>query len=135
MTGTDCLRVCVTCRRERETEASEEERDGARLLRALDCHADELSRAGMRVEEVRCLSGCKRACTAVLSGPGKWSYVLCEIDPEQGAADLADYALSYAGAADGQVPWRERPESLRRRTLARIPPLESAKTSRREEAA
>ncbi len=129
------LRICVTCRQDRSKDVADADRDGARLYRALEADADHLAAKGVRLEEVRCLSGCKRACTAVMSGSGKWSYVLCEIDPESDPAALIDYAERYARAEDGQVPWRERPESLRRKTLARIPPLEQRQPSEKVKAA
>ncbi len=129
------LRICVTCRRDRTLEVADGDRDGARLYRELETEADALAAKGVRLEEVRCLSGCKRACTAVLSGAGKWSYVLCEIDPDADPAALIDYAERFARTEDGQVPWRERPESLRRKTLARIPPLETRQPSEKVKAA
>ncbi|GAB5468268.1 MAG: DUF1636 domain-containing protein [Rhodospirillales bacterium] len=127
------LRICVTCRRDRETAVADEQRDGARLYRALEVDRPRLAAAGVDLEEVRCVSGCKRACTAVLSAAEKWSYVLCDIDGEVEREDLIDYALRYAAAEDGQIPWRERPEALRRKTLARIPPLPT--TAKKEQAA
>lgn len=139
MSQTASLRICVTCRRDPEAAAAPEERDGARLYARLEAERQRLAEAGIGLSEVRCLSGCKRACTALLTGAGKWSYVLCEVDPETAAGDLVDYAERYAASADGQVAWRERPESLRRKTLARIPPLEPAAptsdTNERDEAA
>ena len=125
------LRICVTCRRNAEAELAEADRDGARLYRALAAEADD----SLRVEEVRCLSGCKRACTAVIAAPDKWAYVLCEIDPDTQGLDLLDYARRHGETPDGQVPWCERPDSLRRKTLARIPPLETSPGAKRDEAA
>ncbi len=129
------LRVCVTCRRDPTREVAEEERDGARFLRAVEAEAAALESAGIEVEEVRCLSGCKRACTAVMAAAGKWTYVLCELDPETDGPALLDYARRFHKSENGQVPWRERPESLRRKTLARIPPLEQPQAAKRNEAA
>ncbi len=129
------LRVCVTCRRDPTHEVAESERDGARFLRQIEAEADALAEAGIAVEEVRCLSGCKRACTAVMAAPGKWTYVLCDLDPETDGPALLDYTRRFHGSDNGQVPWRERPESLRRKTLARIPPLDRPKRAERGEAA
>lgn len=55
---------------------------------------------------------------------GKWGYVYGNIDPENMIADLQELATKYAETDDGIVPWRERPESLRRNVIARIPPLD-----------
>lgn len=129
------LSVCVTCRRDPSREVAESERDGARFLRTLEAEAEALESAGITLEEVRCLSGCKRACTAVMAGAGKWTYVLCELDPESDVAALLDYTQRFHASDNGQVPWRERPESLRRKTLARIPPLEAPQAAKTEKAA
>ncbi|MEQ8651105.1 MAG: DUF1636 domain-containing protein [Kiloniellales bacterium] len=129
------LRVCVTCRRDPTQEVAEGERDGARFLRALESESAALASSGITLDEVRCLSGCKRACTAVMAGTGKWTYVLCDLDPETDAAALLDYTQRFHATDNGQVPWRERPESLRRKTLARIPPLETPQSAKRGEAA
>jgi predicted metal-binding protein len=37
---------------------------------------------------------------------------------------LVDGARLLAGAADGIMPWRGRPEPLKRGLIARIPPLD-----------
>ncbi len=129
------LRVCVTCRRDPTREVADGERDGARFYRALLDASAELAKAGIALEEVRCLSGCKRAITAAMAATGKWTYVLCDLDPESDGPTLLEYARRFAGTDNGQVPWRERPESLRRKTLARIPPLDRPNTAKRDEAA
>ncbi len=129
------LRVCVTCRRDSSQQVADSDRDGARFYRALEESADKLAAAGIRLEEIRCLSGCKRACTAVMAAAGKWTYVLCDMDPESDAQALIDYTERFHRSDNGQVPWRERPESLRRKTLARIPPLDHTEATKKDEAA
>jgi predicted metal-binding protein len=110
--------VCVTCGR---TEGSAETA-GARLLAAL---APALAAAGAPVEAaaVECLSVCKRPCTIAASGPGRWTYVWGDIDPDADLAAVVDGLSRYAAAPDGLVPWRERPERFRKGVVARIPPL------------
>ena len=56
-------------------------------------------------------------------GPARWSYVYGRLAPDM--ADIAvDGVTRYHHAADGLVPWRERPEHFRKNCIARIPPLE-----------
>tara|TARA_E500000305_G_scaffold60438_1_gene48224 strand:+ start:473 stop:598 length:126 start_codon:yes stop_codon:yes gene_type:complete len=38
--------------------------------------------------------------------------------------DLCDLATRYSESDNGIVAWRERPDSLRRNVIARIPPLD-----------
>jgi len=110
--------VCVTCGR---TDGAAETA-GARLLAAL---VPALAEARVPVEAapVECLSVCKRPCTVAASGPGRWTYVWGDIDPDADLAAVVDGLSRYAAAPDGLVPWRERPERFRKGVVARVPPL------------
>jgi predicted metal-binding protein len=90
--------------------------------------------AGVEVAPVECLSGCKRGCTVALTAPGKWSYVIADLDPERNAPDILSFAEQYAAHPDGVPVWRERPEIVKRSVLARIPPL-SGFEAKQEDAA
>ncbi len=78
---------------------------------------------GVELVPVECLSGCKRSCTVALAAPGKWSYVIADLDPVRHAADILAFAKAYAAHPEGVPVWRERPEIVKRSVLARIPPL------------
>lgn len=126
------LHVCVICRRGEETLEPKEGRSGYKMHIAVAA-AIEASRAdGIELRPVECLSGCKRSCTAALAAPGKWTYVIADLDPEQHAADIVAFAQQYAAHPEGVPVWRERPEVVRRGVLARVPPLPA---SEKEEAA
>ncbi len=118
MTAPVTLLVCETCR---AGEAVEDGRPvpGARLLAALEAAG---APEGVRIEAVACLSACSSGASVALSGPGRWSYVYGRMS-EADAADILAGAARYAATADGLVPWRERPEIFRKRSLARLPPL------------
>ena len=75
------------------------------------------------IRAVECLTNCKSGCSVALSGPGKWGYVYGNLDPHM-IDELCELGRLYAETNDGIVPWRERPESLRRNVIARIPPLD-----------
>ena len=113
------LAVCTTCR------AGEIVPEGAALPGAV-LHAA-LTRGpvpdGVRIAAVACLSACSNGCAIALSGPGRWSYVYGQMG-EADAADILAGAKAYAAAPDGIVPWRERPLIFRKRSLARVPPME-----------
>lgn len=116
------LHVCLTCR---QTDQEQAVRDGTRLHDALLAAAD--LDHGVRIEGVKCLSGCKRGCTIALSGEGRWSYVIGDLDADAHAGDILLATELYAATADGIVPWRDRPEIMKRGVLARVPPLTPAK--------
>jgi predicted metal-binding protein len=53
--------------------------------------------------------------------PGKWSYLLGNLDAAH-AADLLTYAGSYIASATGTVLPSRRPASLREMVIGRLPP-------------
>ena len=63
--------VCVTCK-------SEEGPAGVALYGAL---AARLVDEDIALSPVECLSVCKRPCTVALAAPGKWTYVVGDLEP------------------------------------------------------
>ena len=113
--------VCATCRDETGSDAHP--RAGARL-------AHDVKRAAtgenIHVRTVECLGNCKRRLSAALLRDGCWSYVFGDLDTTSGA-DLVTGAKLFATSTDGLIPWRGRPDSLKRGLVARIPPLDMLK--------
>ena len=115
--GPVVIGVCVSCRVGDGTG-----RPGEDLLRALRARGDDLG-PNVSVRAVQCLSVCKRACTIALSAPGRYTYVFGDLDPAAGVEDLLACVETYGRQENGFMLWRERPESLRRGIVARIPPV------------
>ena len=63
---------------------------------------------------------------AALLRDGCWSYVFGDLTPAS-APDLIAGAELFATSTDGLIPWRGRPDSLKRGLIARIPPLDILK--------
>jgi predicted metal-binding protein len=110
--------VCVTCRGE-----DAETRPGRLLLDAVTAGLRAVAECGVTVTPVECLSVCKRPCTIALAAPGKWTYVVGDLDHQQHVDDIINTAVRYGTTADGIIPWRERPQSFRKGVISRIPPL------------
>jgi predicted metal-binding protein len=108
--------ICVTCR----GPAGDDDRPGRTLFDAVNARPRD---PAIIVTAVECLSVCKRPCTIALAGPGKWTYVIGDLDPEASVDDILAMAVRYTHTADGIVPWRERPQSFRKGVVSRIPPL------------
>lgn len=109
--------VCRSCRDEAEPDA--EPRLGAVLAEAtMMLRPGE----GIEVRSVNCLANCKRGATAAMRSADGWSYVFGGLRPDD-AKDLIVGARLLTGSADGLMPWRGRPDSLKRGLVARIPPL------------
>lgn len=113
--------VCSSCRDETGSDAHP--RAGALL-------ADDTRRAAsgekIRIRSVECLGNCKRRLSAAILREGCWSYVFGDLSPTSGA-DLVTGAKLFATSTDGLIPWRGRPDSLKRGLVARIPPLDLLK--------
>nr|WP_245263381.1 DUF1636 family protein [Azorhizobium doebereinerae] len=110
------LFVCTTCK----TAGAEAGTPpaGQQLYAAARAAGD----GSVAVREVQCLANCKRGLSAALVRAGGWSYVFGDLTPES-AGDLLAGGRLFRDAADGLMPWRGRPDALKRGMIARIPPL------------
>jgi len=116
-TNAPTIYVCTTCRPPGEPDSAV--RPGGILATATVAAA-----AGTEVDvrPMRCLGNCSRGASAALRANGSWTYVFGGLDASCAEA-LIEGARLLAGAADGILPWRGRPERLKRGMIARIPPL------------
>ncbi len=110
--------VCRSCRDEADPDV--EPRPGARLAEVVSAKAED---TGLVVRAVNCVANCKRGLSAVLRSGNGWSYVFGGLTTDH-ADDLLVGARLLAAAPDGLMPWRGRPESLKRGMVARIPPFD-----------
>jgi predicted metal-binding protein len=116
------LDVCVDCTW--KPAAGEGQTLGARLAGSLkqtlagSCHADTIE-----LRELPCLGLCKERCRASLTGPGRWAWVIGDLWPDDDHTDLMLFLSRWLEAPSGLVPKTDRPASLRKRLLARVPPL------------
>jgi predicted metal-binding protein len=117
MTDAPTIYVCITCKRAGEPDS--EPRPGAMLAAATE-HA--AAGTEVNVRRLRCLANCTRGPSAAMRCNGSWTYVFGGLDAACGPA-LVEGARLLAGAADGILPWRGRPEPLKRGLIARVPPI------------
>ena len=115
--ATVIVSVCTTCR---SGPADEEVRVGTLVFDAvkpvLNARAPDVL-----VRPVQCLGVCKRPTTVAVSGPDGYTFVFADLSPDTAPAALATFVEQYRNADHGSVPWRARPEVLRRGLVARIP--------------
>lgn len=111
--------VCITCRRASDPEDAP--RPGLALARATARAAEG---TGVTVRQVRCLANCNRALSAAVRCDGAWTYVFGGLEAGTDAEALIEGARLLARAADGVMPWRGRPEVLKRGLIARVPPMD-----------
>ena len=112
--------VCATCRDATGSDAHP--RAGAILARNTKAAAD----GAVRVTTVECLGNCKRRLSAAILRENCWSYIFGDLTTDSGP-DLVDGAKLFADSVDGLIPWRGRPDSLKRGLVSRTPPLDQLK--------
>ncbi|MGA7486561.1 MAG: DUF1636 domain-containing protein [Xanthobacteraceae bacterium] len=116
-TGAATVYVCITCQRAGVPES--EPRPGAVLA---DATVKAAEGTGVTVHRVRCLANCTRGPSAAMRCNGSWTYIFGGLGSDCATA-LIDGARLLAAAADGILPWRGRPEPLKRGLIARVPPI------------
>jgi predicted metal-binding protein len=109
--------VCITCRS--ATDRIDTPCSGVVLAAA----TTGIDAPDICVQRVRCLGNCKRGPSAAIRSANTWTYVFGGLDPQSDAEALIVGARLLAGAHDGLMPWRGRPDALKRGLIARVPPL------------
>ena len=113
------LYVCTTCRDAQHLQGQDGPCGGARLHAALDALATDETIAIVPVE---CLSSCRRTCVVSFSATDKWTYVFGDLPADTSAEIILHGARLYTQAVDGIIPWKLRPDALKKGAVARIPP-------------
>lgn len=129
MSPSHTLFVCTTCASAHRTKQAIRVSGGDRLLEQLQTlHQDWPLQEEFAIHPTDCFGVCNQDCAIALSAPGKNTYLLANlpVDSEQLkpiASAILDYATKYFNAADGSVKHMQCPNLLRKKALARIPPL------------
>ena len=114
--------VCITCRA--ASDPTDSPRKGMALANAT---ARALGNAvDVSVLRVRCLGNCNRGLSAAIRRENAWTYVFGDLDAERDGPTLIAGARLFAQSTDGLMPWRGRPDPLKRGLIARMPPLSFA---------
>lgn len=79
-------------------------------------------KADFAIEELVCLSACKRPCAIALTAVNKTSLMFGDLSPLDSADAILQLCEQYYASTDGIIPRKERPEILQQGILARIPP-------------
>lgn len=127
-TGRATVLVCITCRapgdpedmRAVDSAAPNPLRPGFILAEATAAAAANAS--DISVQRVRCLANCSRGLSAAIRCDNAWTYIFGGLDASRDGPTLIAGARLLASAADGIMPWRGRPEPLKRGLIARVPP-------------
>ena len=117
------LHVCTSCREPGSVRGLEHDRPGFKLYQALhSAFASSQIKHQVEVLPAECLSLCPRPCGVALSSPGAWHYLFGEQDPLNDAGDIIALVTQYLESEEGSMPRKQRPKSLQKSILGRIPP-------------
>jgi predicted metal-binding protein len=120
------LYVCKSCSFSLTQRDYLGERGGKCLFdRVSDLSESWFLKADFAVEELVCLSACKRPCAIALTAANKTSLMFGDLSPLDSAAAILQLCEQYHTSIDGIIPRNERPEILQKSILARIPPSPS----------
>jgi predicted metal-binding protein len=114
--------VCITCRGAAPTDAPETDAPRAGMALAGATAEAAAGDCGISVQRIRCLGNCSRGLSAAIRCDNTWTYIFGGLEPARDGPSLVIGARLLALAADGIMPWRGRPESLKRGLIARVPP-------------
>jgi len=120
-TGTTVY-VCVTCRKPGDPDDAP--RPGLTLAQATEEAAEG---TGISVCQIECLANCSRSLSAAVACDGAWTYVFGGLEADRDAEALIEGARLLSRAEDGLLPWRGRPDVLKKGLIARVPPINFAK--------
>ena len=128
-TRTCTLHVCTSCRPPGTAREPEENRPGFVLYQKLR-QAIESSSLKHRVEVLPagCLSICPRPCGIAISMPESWTYLFGDQNPEESVGDVMECVSLYLEKLDGFMNRSQRPASMRRSILGRVPPLQKGRS-------
>ncbi|MBO6562595.1 MAG: DUF1636 domain-containing protein [Nisaea sp.] len=107
--------VCISCRA-----ADGTGRNGQLLLERLEeaCAGE----SGISLRPVECMAVCDRPVTFALRGPGLWSYVIGDADPDTQVEEIIAAARAVAASPNGVPQLKERPPVFRRGVICRLLP-------------
>jgi predicted metal-binding protein len=117
------LFVCTLCRAA-ESNAANEISDGQQLFdqlkESLESQCDDPQ---LHLQPVRCMAACDRSCVVALAATNKLTFIFNQLSAERSIPDLLQFTRQYAANTSGNVPYKERPESLKKKLLAVLPPV------------
>ena len=118
------LFVCSLCRFSAQERSRDGIAGGQHLINELQQALDERDlRATVHLEPLRCMAACQQPCNVSLTAPGKLTFILSGVSPENGAATVAEFCQQYTDSTNGRVPYRDRALEIRQSTAFVLPAL------------
>ncbi len=122
------LFVCTSCESAHRTKQAIRVSGGQRLLNQLLTLYKDSPLEDLSIEPVECLSACEKPCAIALIAADKPTYLYGDLPIEEeqieaSATAVLAFAKQYHAKPDGSISYMKCPELLKKRVLAKIPPL------------
>lgn len=122
------LFVCTSCESAHRTKQAIRVSGGQRLLTQLRSLHKDSPLEDLAIQPVECLSACEYPCAIALVAAEKPTYLygnlpIEEAQLESTATSILSFANQYHAKSDGSISYLKCPELLKKRVLAKIPPL------------
>ncbi|GAB4336466.1 MAG: hypothetical protein OHK0047_25900 [Leptolyngbyaceae cyanobacterium] len=122
----DTLFICILCRASHTEEVQASLSEGQSLFDRLQAGLETSDeKHHIRLQPVRCMGACDRACTAAFIAPNKLTFILSQLSPIDSVPDLLEFSCQYIATSDGKVPYKDRPATIKQKIHAVLPPLPS----------
>ncbi|NJO71949.1 MAG: DUF1636 domain-containing protein [Oscillatoriales cyanobacterium RM1_1_9] len=115
--------VCILCRFSAAQSSTVESIPGQVLFNQLSQGLTASDLETINLQPVRCMGACSCACTVAFMAPNKLTFILSQLSPTDSVSDLLKFSSQYLACADGKVPFKERPDTVKQKIHAVLPPL------------
>jgi predicted metal-binding protein len=119
----ETLLVCILCQSSQTEERQAGLSEGQFLFNQLQDGLETSSEACIRLQPVRCMGACDRACVVAFMAPNKLTFILSQLSPIDSVSDLLEFSRQYIAASDGKAPYKDRPATVKQNIYAVLPPL------------
>lgn len=115
------LIVCETCNFSQD---KDQPHGGTLLFNAIEQSLSLHPIEGLSISRTKCMMSCSRSCNVHLRSQGKISYVIGDLKAEKAYLEmLHDYIKLYQISDTGQVAYKQWPELIKGKFVARLPPV------------
>jgi predicted metal-binding protein len=115
------LMVCAACGEDLDPNPSNGVCRGAALIEALHARLD--PDGHIKVAPTPCLAVCDRPVTVAFCSPGRWSYVIGDVDPACDSDAIIAVADAISRSPLGVPAMADRPSCFTRGVICRLPPV------------
>jgi len=118
------VHVCTHCRHPDYKARRQGKPGGEALPEALKTALEEQGLDHIfKIEPITCLGNCKKRCRLSVVAPGRWSWLIGDLSPQDDFIELMDFLRAWQAAENGLIPKEERSKWLLRHGLGRVPPV------------